>query len=282
MSWQVGDVRVTRILEQDFALPPSRLLSQFNAAQLAKHAQWLMPHFMGPDGQLLMSFQALLVESRDQRIIVDTCRGNDRPLPNGRGILQSRFLTELEEIVSRHSIDFVLCTHLHYDHVGWNTMLDKGVWIPTFPNARYLFCREEYEYWSTAVNQTNVDLHFAIEPILKAGMHELVEPGHRITDEVHLESTPGHTPGHVSVRIVSRSEQALITGDFVHHPVQLVETSWSSYADVQPELAVRTRLQLVDSLKNKPILIIGTHFSDPTAGHLVADGLHSSLRVKTA
>jgi len=272
MRWQVGSARVTRIVEQDFAIPPATLLANFDERRLAEHARWLEPCFMRNDRQLLMSFQTFLVESCGKRIIVDTCRGNDRPLPKGRGTIQTRYLQDLEQVVARYDVDYVMCTHLHYDHVGWNTMWSQGCWVPTFSRARYLFSREDFEYWATGADDGNVDLQFSVEPIVQAGLHQLVESSHRITDEVVLEPTPGHTPGHVSVRIVSQGEQALITGDFVHHPVQLLEPAWSSKADVDPLLAARTRSRMAEGLLAEGVLIIGTHFSAPTCGHLVRDG----------
>jgi glyoxylase-like metal-dependent hydrolase (beta-lactamase superfamily II) len=173
-----------------------------------------------------------------------------------------------------------MCTHLHYDHVGWNTLWSEGRWVPTFPNARYLFARQDFEYWSSGVDDGNVDLQFAVDPIVQAGLHELVEGDRRITAEVALEPTPGHTPGHVSVRIVSQGQQALITGDFVHHPVQLIEPTWSSKADVDPTLAVHTRARMADGLLADGVLVIGTHFAGPTCGHLVSEG--SSRRFEAA
>ncbi|HSV83255.1 MAG TPA: MBL fold metallo-hydrolase [Ramlibacter sp.] len=279
LSWQIGEVKVTRILEQDFELPPARLLARFSQDGLDRHSGWLKPCFQRADGQLAMSHQALVVQSRGKSIVVDTCRGNDRPLPNGRGVIHSEFLQRLETVVSRHEVDCVMCTHLHYDHVGWNTMLQDGVWVPTFPRAEYLFAQREYEHWSTSAEDINVDLNYAIDPIVRLGLHRLIEPGHRITDEVSVISTPGHTPGHVSVRIVSRGEEALITGDCAHHPIQLAEVDWSSHADVHPALAIHTRRELVSRLRNRPVLVIGTHFAAPTAGYIV--GMPSATRFQT-
>jgi glyoxylase-like metal-dependent hydrolase (beta-lactamase superfamily II) len=234
---------------------------------------------MTPAGEIILSIHALVVESGGKTIVVDTCMGNDRELPQGLGPLQTRFLEELEGVVPREDVDFVLCTHLHFDHVGWNTMRVDGAWVPTFPNARYLFGRREYEHWATGVEDENVELRYSVTPIVEAGLHELVDSDHRITDEIRLEPTPGHTPGHVSVRIDSKGAEAVITGDMVHHPMQLAEPTWGSHPDVDPARAVQTRREFVARYGDRDVLVIGTHFAGPTAGHIVRDG--DSCRLRT-
>ncbi len=272
-SWQIGDVRITRVVEQEAPLPPEGLIANIDPARLAQHARWLKPHFMTEEGEIVLSIHALVVESAGRTIVVDTCMGNDRPLPQGMGPFTTGFLADLESVVKREQVDFVLCTHLHFDHVGWNTMLEDGVFVPTFPNARYLFGREEYEHWSSATEDENVDFTYGVKPVVDAGLHTLVEIDHRITDEVSLESTPGHTPGHVSVRIESRGAHAVITGDMVHHPVQLAEPGWGSHPDAQPERATRTRQDFVARYGDRDVLVIGTHFAGPSAGRIVtSDG----------
>jgi glyoxylase-like metal-dependent hydrolase (beta-lactamase superfamily II) len=272
ISWQIGDVKVTRVLELEVPLPAHGLIANIVPERLAEHASWLKPHFLTEDNQIRLSIHALVVESGGKTIVVDTCMGNDRPLPQGFGPLQGSFLEELETVVKRDQVDYVLCTHLHFDHVGWNTMWVDDEWVPTFPNARYLFGREEYEHWSAAPADENIDFQYGVTPIIDAGLHEFVESSHELTDEVCLESTPGHTPGHVSVRIRSDGQQAVITGDMVHHPVQLAEPSWGSHPDSLPELAEQTRRDFVTRYGDQPVLVIGTHFATPTAGRIVKVG----------
>jgi glyoxylase-like metal-dependent hydrolase (beta-lactamase superfamily II) len=267
-QWQIGDVRVTRVVEQVAPLPPEGLIDHVDPDRLASYASWLRPHFINDEGQILLSIHALVVESAGKRIVVDTCMGNDRPLPMDLGELQTDFLPELEQVVKREEVDFVMCTHLHFDHVGWNTMKVGDAFVPTFPNARYLFGRREYDHWTSGVEDENIVLDYGVTPVVEAGLHELVEDDHAITDEVSLEPTPGHTPGHVSVRIESRGERAVITGDMVHHPVQLAEPTWSSHPDTQRELATQTRRDFVERYGDTDVLVIGTHFAGPTAGHI--------------
>jgi len=199
LAWQIGDVRVTRVQEQEALLPPENLIHVGDAARLDEHRAWLTPDFMTADGMIRLSIHALVVESAGKTIVVDTCMGNDRPLPLGLPALATGFLPALERIVKGEQVDFVMCTHLHFDHVGWNTMKQGDRFVPTFPNARYLFGREEFEHWSTEAGlartaDASVDLAYGVRPIVEAGLHELVPSRHLITDEVFLEPTPGHTP----------------------------------------------------------------------------------------
>jgi len=168
----------------------------------------------------------------------------------------------------------VVCTHLHVDHVGWNTMLVDGRWVPTFPNARYLMGRIEYAHWTGQRERDDMTAILAdsVAPVWDAGLVDLVETDHRICDEVSLAPTPGHTPGHVSVRIASCGEEALITGDFMHHPCQIARPEWSSTADSDPDAARRTREAMLTGLAGTPTLVIGTHFAGRTAGRIVRDG----------
>jgi glyoxylase-like metal-dependent hydrolase (beta-lactamase superfamily II) len=272
VQWQIGDVKVTRVLEQEALIPPDGLLANIDAKRLLEHESWLKPDFMNEKGEVILSIHALVVESAGKTVVVDTCMGNDRPLPTGIESLETNFLAELEEVVPREEVDYVLCTHLHFDHVGWNTMRVDGKWVPTFPNARYLFTRKEYDHWTSGVEDVNIELDTTVKPIVESGLHELVETDHQLTPEIFLESTPGHTPGHVSVRIESGGESAVITGDLVHSPVQLAEPHWGSLPDVIPELAVQTRKEFVNRYGNRPVLVIGTHFSGPTAGYIRIDG----------
>jgi len=272
-KWTIGDVAVTRIVEHTAVLPLSGLIPDAPDGVIQKHMSWLEP-FVADAENIVMSVHALLVESQGQRIVVDTCLGNGRVYP---GIdefsdLSGPFLEDLEaENFARESVDTVLCTHLHFDHVGWNTMLVDGAWVPTFPNARYLFGRREWEHWSKVEGDYTAGFGDTVRPVVEAGLADFVESDHRVTDEVRLEPTPGHTPGHVSVRISSRSEQAVITGDLVHHPIQLAEPQWQMSADTDPVRASETRRDFVARYGDTPVLVIGTHFGGPTSGHIVRD-----------
>jgi glyoxylase-like metal-dependent hydrolase (beta-lactamase superfamily II) len=273
LSWQVGRVKITRIVEMDLPVPV-RAMRQATAAELRKSA-WLYPHFVSEDDATLkLSVHALLVEAPELKLVVDTCIGNDRPREiTGGEPLATPFLQHLAEAGwSRDAVDAVVCTHLHVDHVGWNTMLENGRWAPTFPKARYLLARREYEFWSdTDDEEQQAMLGDSVKPIFDAGLVDLVELDHMISPEVRLTPSTGHTPGHVSVMIESEGERAVITGDMTHHPCQLAHPDWR-LGDDDPEAAALTRSRLFAEWADQPILVIGTHFPAPTAGHVVRDG----------
>jgi glyoxylase-like metal-dependent hydrolase (beta-lactamase superfamily II) len=275
-KWRIGRVTVTKIVELEVTGGSRFILPQATYEEILPIA-WLQPHFADERGRLKMSIHALVVETPGRRIIVDTCLGNDkqnRRIPTWNN-LQGPFLADLAAAgYPRESIDTVLCTHLHVDHVGWNTMLVGDKWVPTFPRARYLMGRVEFEHWRSQHERNDMAAIFAdsVAPIRNAGLADLVETDHRICDEISLVATTGHTPGHVSVHIRSEGETALITGDFMHHPCQIARPDWSSTADSDPDEARATRQRMLDELAGRPVLVIGTHFAGATAGHIVRDG----------
>jgi glyoxylase-like metal-dependent hydrolase (beta-lactamase superfamily II) len=276
MKWTIGDVTVTKIVELEVTGGSRFLLPQATPDAVLPIA-WLQPHFADDKGRLRMSIHSFIVQTPDRRIVVDTCLGNDK---QGRRIphwndRDGPFLADLAEAgFPASTIDTVLCTHLHVDHVGWNTRLLDGKWVPTFPRARYLMGRAEYEHWRTLQDRPDMTAILAdsVTPIVEAGLATLVETNERICDEITLIPTLGHTPGHVSVMIQSKGEQALITGDFMHHPCQIARPDWSTLADSDAEQAIETRRRMFRRLAGTPVLIIGTHFAGITAGRLVTDG----------
>ncbi|HLK25829.1 MAG TPA: MBL fold metallo-hydrolase [Caulobacteraceae bacterium] len=274
LSWKIGAVTVTRIVEMDLPVPHAVFLKDATPEAL-KAMPWLYPNYVGPGDELLLSIHALLVEAPGLKLVVDTCIGNDRPRSITGGVaLQTAFLDEfLASGWTREGVDAVVCTHLHVDHCGWNTMLENGKWVPTFPKARYLIGRKEYEHWSAGEGEElKTILAENVQPIFDAGLAQLVEQDHRLCDEIRLIPTSGHTPGHVSVVIESEGERAIISGDFLHHPCQIAHPEWSSIADSDPDEAHATRRRVVDDVARDRSLFIGTHFPAPTAGRIVRDG----------
>ena len=277
LKWRIGEVTVTRILELE-ATGGSRFILPQATPEVIREIGWLAPHFADETGRLRMSIHALVVETPSRRIIVDTCIGNDkqRDIPAWSN-LQTDFLKDLAAAgFAPETIDTVLCTHLHVDHVGWNTRLAGDRWIPTFPKARYLIGRREFEYWREEEADTDhperSPFHDSVKPVFEAGLVDLVETDHQVCPELSLEPTLGHTPGHVSIRIRSEGAEALITGDFAHHPSQLAHPEWASLADFDPKASTATRRRMFQALEGSGVLVIGTHFASPTAGHVVRDG----------
>ena len=277
LSWQIGDVKVTRVVEMELPVAYHEKHPMIAEArpEALKTMPWLYPHFVSPEGHLRLSIHALLVEAPDLRLVVDTCIGNDKPRKFLQGqALQTAFLSQIEEAgFTRDTVDAVVCTHLHVDHVGWNTMRVGGKWVPTFPRARYLIGRQEYEYWMKDGDEEQQRiLSDSVKPIFEAGLAEQVEMDHRISPEVRLIPTTGHTPGHVTVVIESKGKTAIITGDMMHHPCQIGHPEWSPGFDSDKEAARATRLAMVKDWADQPVLVIGTHFAAPTAGHIRRDG----------
>nr|MCS5575548.1 MBL fold metallo-hydrolase [Pseudomonadales bacterium] len=191
-QWQVGNVKITRVIEMEVAGGTKFILPQATPEKIME-MPWLIPHFANEEGKLIMSIHALVIETPSQKMIVDTCIGNDkqRNIPTWTN-LQLPFLEDLQEAgYDRLEIDTVMCTHLHVDHVGWNTMLVDDEWLPTFPNARYLIGREEYEYWDVAdpgeLNGGVMD--DSVRPVFKAGLVDLVEMDHQVCDDIRFEPT---------------------------------------------------------------------------------------------
>ena len=279
MQWTIGKVTVSKLVELE-ATGGSRFLLPQATPEEVRRIDWLVPDFADGNGRLRLSIHALVIEAPGRRIIVDTCLGNDkqgRKIPHWND-RQGRFLAEMTAAgFPPESIDTVLCTHLHTDHVGWNTRLVDGRWQPTFPNARYLFGRREFEHWSLAAGSAAqaggqaAVMADSVLPIVEAGLHALVAPDHRLCDEVRLVPSFGHTPGHVSVHIASDGEEAFITGDIAHHPCQLARPEWNSTADADPVQAEATRRRIFGDLAGQPVLVIGTHFAGRTAGRVVRD-----------
>lgn len=270
MRWRIGEVTVTKVVELEQELPLSGLLPSATVEALAAHREWLEPHFIDDAGMTDLSIHAFIIESSGLRIIVDTCVG-DRDMAGLPGFTgDAAFLKRLTAAgFPPESIDVVCCTHLHFDHVGWNTRLEGDRWVPTFPNARYLFCRAEYDAWMAEPGGYAWNLPDTVAPVVEAGLVDLVDPDHRVTSEIRFVPTPGHSPGHVSVLIESDGSRAIITGDATHHPVQWAEVEWGMSGDFDGAMAAASRLRMRDEHGDTDTLVLGTHYAAPSAGHVV-------------
>jgi glyoxylase-like metal-dependent hydrolase (beta-lactamase superfamily II) len=274
-GWQIGKVSITRIIEtEDTSMVAEFMIPDATPSKVLP-IQWLQPHFIDAEGQLISSIFALLVESCGKKIVVDTCLGNDKPraVPQWHE-RQGDFLQQIAAAgFKREAVDYVVCTHLHPDHVGWNTMLESGIWVPTFHNARYLFSQQDWNWLDKApVTALGDYAGDSVRPVFSADLAELYEPDYCVTDEVTLISTPGHSPGHISVGISSAGTSAIITGDLIHHPCQMAHPEWSSPFDFDRHKALATREKFLREHSDQDVLIIGSHFATPTGGYIVSDG----------
>ena len=273
LEWRVGDVIIRRVEARVTAVPHGSICSGVTPEVVDQHRPWIDP-FVTSDGRMLLSIHSFVVTDGPTTLVIDTCVGahGDRPLP------QDPHLPDLlADAINGGlaAVDVVVCTHLHFDHVGWNTTrdLETGGLMPTFPNAEYLVSREELDGFPD--HDHSGIAHISVDPLVAAGCLRSVESDHQITNNVSLVSSKGHSPGHVSVLISSRGERALITGDFVHTPLQfLLPEITADRFDADIDQAISTRRRLIDLISDGNTLILGTHFPPPTAGRInrTADG----------
>jgi glyoxylase-like metal-dependent hydrolase (beta-lactamase superfamily II) len=277
-GWRVGAVTIEQVFEMDLIVAPQGMFTKATAEGL-RAIDWLGPRHVDAEGRLVMQIQALVVRTPSCVIVVDTCVGDGKSglhFERFNG-MSTGFLQRFEATgLKREDVDVVLCTHLHMDHVGWNTMLEGGVWKPTFPKARYLIDRREHEHWRAGAGEGEVKAIFeqSLRPVMDAGLMELIDAGrgYGICEEVSLAPTPGHTPGHVSVRISSQGESAFITGDAIHHPSQMARPDWCLPIDYDPAQSERTRREILTSCETRGVLLIGTHFAGRSGGRVHRHG----------
>ncbi len=274
LTWTIGSVRITRVEERVVDMPWGGLIP--TSPELVDGCQpWISPFMSADHTKLLLSVHSFVVTTPETCIVVDTCIGRDDLSIAGDAGFGDRLAEALPG--GFEAVDIVVCTHLHFDHVGWNTVEVDGRLQPRFPNARYLVTAAEL----AAERDQEDGRAFAasIQPLLDGSVLDVVEPDHRIDSWVVLASSPGHTPGHVSVRIADGAAQAAITGDLVHSPLQFAHPEASTISDNDPALATTTRERVVDELADTGVLVLGTHFPPPTSGHIRRSGRDVSFEV---
>ena len=274
-TFRLGDVSVTRVLEMErpfFA--PSALFPDAPAEAFEAERHWLEPDALCPEsGRLILAVQSYLLRSRRHTILIDSCVGCDKSnafFPDWHRRQDRSWLASLAAAgVRPEEVDFVLCTHLHSDHCGWNTQLVDGRWVPTFPNARYVLARQEVAPFEATPNDAYNE---SVLPVIEAGQADLVEMDHTLDDEVWLEPTGGHTPGHVAVRLASGGAEAVMRGDVVHSPIQCLYPDWAFSSDHDPDRARATRRAFLEASCADQHLVLTAHFPSPSVGHVLADG----------
>lgn len=269
---KLGDMTIDRILEEERALfRPSDFFEEATPEALAPHLPWLQPWAITADTErMVLPVQSYLVRTDHHTILIDTCIGcrkSDDAIPEWQDKRDETWLRNLEATgIGPEQIDFVFCTHLHLDHCGWNTRLVDGRWVPTFPNAKYIFARDEVaasEATDRAVFRENV------EPILEAKQAVLVDLDYAIDDQVWIEPLTGHTVGHYGVGLKSNGEQAVMCGDMLHNTVQLAETDWSPHFDHDVSMSRATRKRFLDTYCETDTLVLTGHLPSPSVGRIV-------------
>jgi glyoxylase-like metal-dependent hydrolase (beta-lactamase superfamily II) len=282
-TWTIGATSITRIEEQvgPVGLPVDKFLVGFEREAFNRHLGWLVPdHFAPATDRMISSMHSWLIRTGRHRILVDGCCGNnkERPWMPRFHQLDTRFLANLAATgVAPGEIDIVLCTHLHADHVGWNTKLENGRWVPTFPNARYLFSDKEDERWNPARSPGMDPARQAVYedsvlPVVAAGLATRVEGSHAIDDSLLIEPAPGHTPGHVVLKLASKDQRALFCGDVVHHAIQLYHPDWNSAFCEDQQQARITRRRVLEHCAGENAVLFPTHFGKPHVAAVEAVG----------
>lgn len=280
-----GEISVDRIVESEGpSFYAGYLLPDSNDLAVAEEIDWLAPHFFDIEsGRLIMSVHSYVIRTPRHVILIDTCVGNDKNRPSTAQWHQQKspWLHDLKAAgISPPEVDFVLCTHLHVDHVGWNTKLVGGRWVPTFPNAQYIFHKIEYEHWEKVGDGVRMigtganDDCFAdsVLPVIEAGQTLLVDGDYQIDKNLWLEPTPGHTPGHVCLHLEAGGGKVVFCGDLMHHPLQSTYPNWNSRFCADTVEARLTRHRFMDEYAETNTIVLAAHFASPTAGRIVGTG----------
>lgn len=288
-----GEIDVLRIKETlGASFPPEHLLPGLPAEAIERHMDWLAPnHYDAVKRKFVMGTHSWLLRTRRHTILVDTCIGNHKPRPNSPGFddLQQPYLERLAQAgITPQDIDFVLCTHLHVDHIGWNTRLIDGRWVPTFPRAKVLCSRAELD---SARRKAEADApghddraqwQDSILPVLEAGMLQAIDGEHAIEEHaghsLRIEPTPGHTPGHVVLHAESGGERVLFGGDLCHHPLQVYYPEVNSRFCEDAELARATRRRILAGCAESGALFAPAHWGPPHAARIASIAANLSLK----
>lgn len=283
----LGKFRIDRVVESEGPFAAlEMMLPGITAADIGAHADWLKPLFVAPDNRAIMSFHSYILKTPHHVILVDACVGNDKERPERPTWhrQQFRYLEAMAAVgVRPQDIDFVCCTHLHADHVGWNTRLEEGRWVPTFTKARYVFAKTEYEHWERMHRQSREQglpvlnhgsFADSVLPVVDAGRALMVGDDFEFETGVYLQAAHGHTPGNCTLHANSEGRHAVFSGDILHTPAQLINPAWSSRFCVDPLQSAATRFKLVHALADTSTLLLTGHFPTPVAGRIVSRGDH--------
>jgi len=272
---QLGDIAIQRIVEHEVPVyHPSEMFDEATPEAIEPYREWLEPKALCPrTGRMIMPVQSYLVRTRHHCILIDTCCGSHKSyaIPSAwHQRLNEAWLSNLEAAgVHPDDIDYVFCTHLHSDHCGWNTRLVDGRWVPTFPKAKYVFARDEYQAMESENHLIFVE---NVQPIMEARQAVLVDLDYALDDEIWLEPTVGHSVGHVAIHLKSGRNHAVMCGDLIHSPLQLAEPGWSLIGDYDPVASASTRKDFLNAHCESDTLVLTAHFPSPSIGHIIPRG----------
>jgi glyoxylase-like metal-dependent hydrolase (beta-lactamase superfamily II) len=279
LTFAAGDLSIHRVIEQETAfLPALEMFPALPGELLAENRSWLrQAKALDDDDGLILCFQSYVVKTPHHTILIDSCIGNDKPRPTRPKWHMKTDHTYLSGLkaagFSVADIDVVMCTHLHPDHTGWNTRLENGQWVPTFPNARYIFGRTEFNHWTAQNAKAEVPTFVdSVLPVVEANRAELVGDDFTIGDHMRILPTPGHTPGHAAFAFGKGKDAAIFTGDAMHSPLQTRFPDLSPKFDADPLAAAKTRRSLLERLCDTDTLCCTAHFPSPSAGRIKRRG----------
>jgi glyoxylase-like metal-dependent hydrolase (beta-lactamase superfamily II) len=298
MKLRIGSTSITSVFEQDVGRMLDANLPLATPAALDE-LTWLWPDFMDGNDQLQGVIQSFVVQHRGKLVVVDTGVGDDKDISVAPELAYAH-TGFLERFIGAGfdpaAVDYVVCTHMHLDHVGWNTYLRDGRWQPAFPNARYLFVADELAHWAAQQDepvvrpgdfelpvdaarqlhnfrQTQISVYReSIQPVLDAGLADVTDVPYVVLPGLTLIPGPGHTPGHVMVQIQSATERALIAGDAFHHPCQIAHPEWDDLVDTDLQAGAATRQQILTEIVDTTTYLMGSHFSHPSYGTVARSG----------
>jgi glyoxylase-like metal-dependent hydrolase (beta-lactamase superfamily II) len=281
LTFAVGDLTIHRVIESEAPLfDPLTFFPTLTPELLEQNQSWLKPNYVDPaSGQLVLCIQSYIVRTPHHNILIDSCVGNHKPRPTHpfwSKMTSDRYEKNLAATgLTVNDIDFVMCTHLHVDHVGWNTRLENGRWVPTFPKAKYVFADRELAFWTEKERAEPGKQPWIVDsvlPIIQAGRQEVVTSQHELSDIVKLIPTPGHTIDHYSVRVGKTGAEAVIGGDMIHSPLQARYPELGMRADYDPNQAGQSRRTLFSQLCDTSTLLCTGHFPSPSSGRLTRWG----------
>jgi len=279
LKFAVGDLTIHRIIEQETTfLGALDLFPTLAPDLLADNRDWMRKAgAIDAEDMLILCFQSYVVRTPHHTILIDSCIGNDKPRP-----LRPKWNMKTDETymralnaagISLGDIDFVMCTHLHVDHVGWNTRLENGRWVPTFPNARYIFGKTEFDYCTEQHAKTAVPpFGDSVLPVVDAKRAEVVRDDFAVGDHLRILPTPGHTPGHIAFALGRTRDDAVFSGDLMHSPLQTHLPDLSPKFDVDPAQAANTRRSFLERYCDTDTLCCTAHFPSPSTGKIRRKG----------
>lgn len=273
-SFMVDDLTVYRIIEREgLSLPARDMFPDLTPELLAENRSWMRPTALTSEDILILCCQSYVVRTPHHTILIDTCIGNDKQLPQYPTWHMQTSDSYMRGLavhgLTVDDIDYVVCTHLHIDHVGWNTRLENGRWIPTFPKARYLFTKQEYDFWSAENDKERRNSFVeSVLPIVEANRADLVSNTHQLGDHVRFLPTPGHTPDHVAICLGRGHDHVVILGDLMHSPLQMRYPDISPYFEHDKAQSNASRRDLLARYCETSTLCCTIHFPSPSVGRI--------------